>query len=92
MPLVLLKILISIGITWLPSDSRALLKTPRIIHLDDCAGGKIWYRGIGHNLKSIFKYSRENFAVSLNFNFDGAALFNSSTWNFWPILANIYGE
>lgn len=84
--------MISIGISWLPSDTRSLLKTPRIIHLDDCAGGKLWYRGIGSNLKSIFKHSNENISISLNFNFDGTVLFNSSSWNFWPILANIHGK
>lgn len=86
------KILISIGISWLPSDSRALLKTPRIIRLENCTGGKLWYRGIGNNFKSIFKHSNEIISISLNFNFDGTVLFNSSSWNFWPILANIYGK
>lgn len=38
----LLKVLISIGLTWLPKDSRTLLSTPRSIHLSTLSNGKIW--------------------------------------------------
>lgn len=85
----LLKILISIGMTWLPSDARSLLKTPRVIQLTDCAGGKLWYRSIETNLISIFKNITNSIEISLNFNFDGAVLYKSSLW---PILANIEGK
>lgn len=88
----LLKILIAVGLTFLPADSRSLLKTPRVVQLEECAGGRLWYRGIITNLKSIFKNLTENMSITLNFNFDGTAIFNSSTWNFWPILANINGS
>lgn len=87
----LLKILISIGFKWLPSDSRALLKTPRVVDLEDCAGGKLWYRGIRTSIQSILKHATKDYSLTLNFNFDGTVLFNSSAWNFWPILASING-
>lgn len=39
----LLKILITLGMTWLPKDSRTLLSTPRHIHMTDLTNGKLWY-------------------------------------------------
>lgn len=39
----LLKMLIAIGMTWLPKDSRTLLSTPRQIHLAELTNGKLWY-------------------------------------------------
>lgn len=38
----LLKILISVGLTWLPKDSRTLLFTPRNIELVTLSKGKFW--------------------------------------------------
>lgn len=38
----LLKILISIGLIWLPKDSRSLLSTPRTIELITLSNGKLW--------------------------------------------------
>lgn len=38
----LLKILISFGMSSLPSDSRSLLSTPRSIKLKSLTNGKIW--------------------------------------------------
>lgn len=39
----LLKILISLGMNWLPKDSRTLLSTPRYVELKNLTNGKIWY-------------------------------------------------
>lgn len=39
----LLKILVALGITWLPKDSRALLSTPRHIEMQNLTNGKLWY-------------------------------------------------
>lgn len=38
----LLKILISVGMNWLPRDSRSLLETPRLIELATLTKGKLW--------------------------------------------------
>lgn len=38
----LLKILISLGMVWLPEDSRTLLSTPRHIELSNLTNGKLW--------------------------------------------------
>lgn len=39
----LLTILISLGMSWLPKDSRTLLSTPREIHMTNLTIGKLWY-------------------------------------------------
>lgn len=39
----LLKILISLGMIWLPKDSRTLLSTPRYIEMKNLTNGKLWY-------------------------------------------------
>lgn len=85
----LLKILISIGLTYLPSDPRTLLETPQSIQLKNLANGNVWYCGIENNLRRIFNTLKEDIEVSLDFNFDGIPLFNSAKHEFWPILANI---
>lgn len=38
----LLKILISLGMIWLPKDSRTLLSTPRYIKMNNLTNGKLW--------------------------------------------------
>lgn len=87
----LLKILISIGLTWLPSDARTLLETPQNNQLEDLANGKFWYNGIQTNLRRIFRTLSTNINILLNFNIDGIPLFNSAKHEFWPILANVHG-
>lgn len=39
----LLKILIVLGMSWLPKDSRTLLSTPREIYMTELSNGKLWY-------------------------------------------------
>lgn len=39
----LLTILISLGLNWLPKDSRTLLSTPRYIEMSNLTNGKLWY-------------------------------------------------
>lgn len=39
----LLKILIFLGMNWLPKDSRTLLSTPRNIEMKNLTNGKLWY-------------------------------------------------
>lgn len=88
----LLIILISFGMHWLPKDSRTLLSTPRSIDMINLSNGKIWYNGIQKNLQMIFVNLNADININLCFNFDGLPLFNSSKWQFWPILASIYGN
>lgn len=87
----LLKILISVGITNLPKDSRTLLKTPRFIQIEDQAGGKYWHNGLRKNLELIFGKLKSNLSIKLKFNIDGLPLFKSSAISFYPILVNIHG-
>lgn len=88
----LLRILRSIGLIWLPTDSRSLCKTPRSTEVVSLAGGKYWHNGIENNLRKIFSKLEKSIIVQLNFNVDGVPLFKSSTTQFWPILANIHGK
>lgn len=88
----LLKILISIGLNWLPSDGRTLLETPQNIEIKEIANGKLWYHGIQNNLQQIFKTLDRNIRLDLNFNFDGLPLHGSTKREFRPILANIHGN
>lgn len=88
----LLKILIAFGMSYLPKCSKTLLSTPRSIEMTTLTQGKLWYNGIAKNLKMIFGNLHTNFNINLCFNMDGLPLFNSSKWQFWPILANIHGK
>lgn len=88
----LLKILISFGLTWLPSDARTLLETKENIEIKDVANGKMWYCGIQHNLHQILKAVNKHLTIKLDFNLDGIPLFNSTKHEFWPILAKIHGS
>lgn len=87
----LLKILISAGHKSLPRDSRSLLRTPRIVQIENRAGGQYWHHGIENNLKRIFAKLNSDTEIEMNFNMDGLPLFKSSPITFWPILANIHG-
>lgn len=87
----LLKILFSFGMTMLPRDSRALLKTPRFVEIEKRANGDYWYNGLSKCLKTIFAKLGTNLHIELNFNIDGLPLFKSSPITFWPILANVHG-
>lgn len=88
----LLKILIFYGFTWLPSDYRALLHTPRNIEISTVSNGKFWYIGIVKTLQQIFSTLTRDIVISLKFNVDGLPLFKSSKLQFWPILASIHGK
>lgn len=76
----LLKILISLGMTWLPKDSRTLLSTPRDIGMTNLTNGKMWY-------DVIFDYSFQinGFAIKNCANLESIknifAVFNASFIN-----------
>lgn len=87
----LLLIFHSNGIGNLPKNYRTLQETPLKIDLIDIAGGKMWYKGVGKCLQTMFPKLSQNLIFSLSFNIDGLPLFNSSKVCFWPILASIFG-
>lgn len=88
----LLEILISAGHESLPKSYRSLLKTPRNIEIDNVVSGKYWYRGLAECLKIVFSKLNKNLSINLKFNIDGLPIFNSSKFQFWPILASIHRE
>lgn len=87
----LLKILTEMGIPFLPKDPSTFLRTPKSIDIENIANGQFWYKGITDNLARIFGTIDTNMDVELNFHVDGLQLFNSSSKQFWPILAQIHG-
>lgn len=87
----LLKILVSIGLTWLPMDARTFLKTPQQVQIENVANGNLWFLGIQNHLLRIFHNLNMNLKLELNFNIDGIPLFKCARKEFWPILANIHG-
>lgn len=87
----LLKILISFGLTSIPKDARALMKTPRTVRTENVSQGQYWHNGLLNCLQKIFVGLASNLTIELNINIDGLPLFKSSPTEFWPILANIHG-
>lgn len=89
----LLKILIWAGFTFLPKDSRTLKKTPPKVPIDILTNGKLFYYGISKCLVKVLATAQEylDTIITLNFNFDGFPISNSSASQFWPILASIKG-
>lgn len=88
----LLSILIIFGFDFLPKDSRTLMKTPKNVDIRELSKGQLWYYGIKNYLEAIFHNNKSHITVTLDFNFDGVALFNSSKKCFWPIIASIRGK
>lgn len=88
----LLHILIFFGFSMLPKDARTLMLTPRNIEVNEVANGRLWFNGVEHNIRRIFRTLQEDLTLFLNFNIDGIPLFNSSKTEFWPILGNIHGK
>lgn len=87
----LLKILKFSGMSCLPNDCRTLLQTPRVVHIENVAGGKYWHHGLKIALETLFSSLNKNIEIKLNINADGLPLFKSSAIEFWPLLANIRG-
>lgn len=88
----LLSILIMYGFTFLPKDSRTLMKTPVNVEIIQLSNGQLWYHGIQPYLKRIFQNMKSNITVTLNSNFDGVELFQSSKKVFWPIILSMTGK
>lgn len=92
----LLSILNSAGVSSqigkpLPKDSRTILKTPTHVDIQNLTDGKLWYYGVQKCIENIFKNINRDINITLNFNFDGVPLYNSSKITFWPILSSIKG-
>lgn len=87
----LLSILIIFGFDLLPKDSRTLMQTPVNVHIRELSHGKLWYHGIKKYLEQIFHSIQRDIVTSLDLNFDGVELFNSSKTCFWPMIASIRG-
>lgn len=87
----LLLILIGVGFTSLPKDSRTFMRTPVNLPIQLLSNGKLWYQGLTNCIRKVFAHLRDDISITLNFNFDGLPVFNSSNLQFWPILAAIRG-
>lgn len=91
----LLSILIFFGFSFLPKDSRTLMKTPKYVPIRTISKGQLWYHGVKVHLEQIFHRIslKEGFMnnIHLDFNFDGVELFNGSNKCFWPMIASIRG-
>lgn len=88
----LLEILRAAGHETLPKSYRTLLGTPRNIELTNYGEAKYWYRGITDCLRLVFSNLNQDLHIWLKFNIDGLPIFNSSTFQFWPILASVHRE
>lgn len=88
----LMAILILAGLTFLPRNSKTLMKTPTQVDIVPLGNGKMWYFGIGVWLQKLLANCKRDITIHLDFNFDGQPLFNSSTFQFWPILSTIRGN
>lgn len=87
----LLSILIYVGFTSLPKDSRTFMKTPTHLPIKILSNGKMWYNGLEKSIQKIFYNLDYSVGITLDFNFDGLPVFKSSNLQFWPILASIRG-
>lgn len=88
----LLKILKSCGINRVPKDCRTLMSTPRVIKIENTAGGQLYYNGVTNGLNTIFSKLNSDISIEININADGLPLFKSSPIEFWPMLGNIRGD
>lgn len=87
----LLKILNFAGLNFLPKDSRTLLKTPTHVPISKLSNGQLWYNGIEKCLRDTFDRLDRDISVTLDFNFDGLPIYESSNKQFWPILSSMRG-
>lgn len=62
----------------LPKDSRSVMKTPKLVEIKKLSSGDLWYHGVQNCLQNIFSNLNRDISITLNFNFDGLPLYNSS--------------
>ena len=71
----------------LPKTARTLLKTPRVIQVENKCGGDYVYVGLAKNLQRILlENPQDNLNIELLFNIDGLPLHRSSPKSVWSIL------
>lgn len=87
----LLMILISIGFSSLPKDSRTLMATPVKVPIEILTNGKLWYNGIRKCIEHVLARVQRDMTITLDFNIDGVPISKSSSEQFWPILSAIQG-
>lgn len=79
-----------------PSDPRTLLKTKRIVQLQDIDGGQFYHFGLEVGLVKILchkEFAQLNISkVEVSLGIDGLPISKSSKLQFWPILCKIYGS
>lgn len=78
--------------SYLPSDARTLLKTPRICDVKVLkGGGKYCHLGLAKGLCDLFQNGLvvESKCLELQFNVDGLPLFKSTNTCLWPILCMV---
>lgn len=86
----LLELLRSTGFMSLPKSYRTLLQTPRNVMISALETGQYWYRGLTECLQAVFCKLNRNLNIAPKFNVDGLPIFNSSKYQFWPILASVH--
>ncbi|KAK0133110.1 hypothetical protein N1851_031514 [Merluccius polli] len=89
----LLKILRSHGHSHLPSCSRTLLKTPRVVKTIQKSGMEYVHFPLKQKLHdNLMRYPTEQVldCIDVSFNIDGLPLFRSSGKTMWPILCAIH--
>lgn len=73
-----------------PADARTLLRTPRIINVENKCGGQYTYLGLKSGILKILAqdtfFCENNDLLKLEFNIDGLPLFKSSIMEMWPVL------
>lgn len=60
------------------------------IEISTFGSAKYWYRGITPCLKTAFAKLYDDLEIELEFNIDGQPIFNSSSYEFWPILVFVH--
>ncbi|KAK5647518.1 hypothetical protein RI129_002410 [Pyrocoelia pectoralis] len=90
----LLKILVHDGNhVELPTDARALLKTPRSANVRELDNGHYVHLGIKNYLNILFTNNEQRMVklekLQFSFNVDGTPITLSGGCTFWPILGNI---
>lgn len=74
--------------SFLPVDSRTLLKTPRIKSIKTVEPGEYIHIGLKNGINTLLQNLSElPNEIIINFNIDGIPLSRSSSSCFWPILA-----
>lgn len=80
------------SLSFLPSDSRTLLKTPRVVNTISMSPGQYYHFGVGIGASraiAIIGLCKVPDQINIQINIDGAPLSKSSSSQFWPILGMI---